>query len=220
VPTEIYVYGIDREGAIADYFTRALGLDVGEMGATLRQTGLKYWGHLELPPGDYLLRVVVRNDAAGLSGVRKIPLKVPDVRGGEAGLWPPMVAEPAGKWVFGRERPEDQGNFPYPFMIDEQPFIPAARPAVASGAEIPLILAGYNLGPSPSVSGRLYAADGEVVGSYDLPVQAVAGGSGPDRWRASFAPGRLAPGDYRFVLQVAADGGVVQESEIELAIGG
>ncbi len=223
VPTEIYVYGIDREGAIVDYFTRILGLDLKELGPMLRETGLKYWGHLELPPGDYLLRVVVRNDASGRVGIRKLPLKVPDFVGGEGALWPPMIPEPQGKWVFGREKPEEQGDFPYPFVANGQPFIPAVRPTVAGGQDVQLIVAGYHLGPSPRVSGELYASDGSKVESYTVALESAgsATGDGPDHWLARFTTGSLAPGDYRLVITVPGGGGADdRRSEIAIVVGG
>ncbi len=221
VPAEIYVYGINRAGEVADFFTRALGLNLAEMGPTLRKTGLKYWGHLELPPGDYVVRVVVRNDASGLVGVRKLSLRVADVAGGEPALWPPMLPEAPGKWVFGREKPEEQGDFPYPFLADGQPFIPAARPVIASGEEFQLVLAGYHLGAAPQVSAELFAADGRRVEGLGVALGAAgaASGEGPDHWLARFSPGRIAPGDYRLVVTMVGDGGVSASSEISVAVG-
>lgn len=224
VPTQIYVYGIDREGSVVDFFTRALGLNLAELGPTLRRTGLKYWGHLELPPGDYTLRVVVRNDTSGSTGVRQATVKVPDVRGGEAALWPPLVPEPQGKWVFGRERPEEQGDFPYPFMADGRPFVPAAHPAVARGQSLQLILAGYHLGASPTVSAELYGRDGARVDGCEIALEdgsaRSGGGRGPDQWVARFSPGRAVPGDYRLVVTMTDDVGTAHRSEIRLAVEG
>lgn len=220
VPTEIYVYGFDASGSIVDYFTRALGLDVGQVGQALRRSGLKYWGHLELPPGDYQLRVVVRNDRTGRTGVRKTELSVPDVLGGEAALWPAMAPEPQGKWLLGREKPEEQGDFPYPFLANGQPFIPAARPAVAAGQELTLVLAGYHLGAEPSVSASLVRSDGTVVDCEVALEGAGVGGEGPDHWLARLSTGSAAPGDYTLVLTAAGSDGGSETSEIAFVVEG
>ncbi|MFP5288047.1 MAG: VWA domain-containing protein, partial [Thermoanaerobaculia bacterium] len=69
LPAEIYVYAFDAAGAIPDYLTQTLGLDLAKVEPVLKQSGLKFFGHLNLLPGDYSLRVLVRNGANGASSL-------------------------------------------------------------------------------------------------------------------------------------------------------
>ena len=69
VPTEIYVYAIDDRGGIRDFFVRNMGMDPNVGGGLLKQSGLKYYGHFDLPQGDYVVRAVVRNTQTGVSGL-------------------------------------------------------------------------------------------------------------------------------------------------------
>ena len=45
-----------------------VGLELLKVGAALQQSGLKFFGHLDLPPGDWAVRVLVRNAATGAAG--------------------------------------------------------------------------------------------------------------------------------------------------------
>ena len=51
------------------YVAQTIGLDVAKVGAGLQQSGLKFFGHLDLPPGEYRLRALVRNGATGAATV-------------------------------------------------------------------------------------------------------------------------------------------------------
>ncbi len=87
---EIYLYALDATGAVHDFVTQTVGLDLAKAGTGLRSTGLKFFGHLDLLPGDYSLRILVRNGASGRSGLRVVPLHVPAF-GTEPVLLPPLV---------------------------------------------------------------------------------------------------------------------------------
>ncbi|HEV7784291.1 MAG TPA: VWA domain-containing protein, partial [Thermoanaerobaculia bacterium] len=53
LPVEVYVYALGADGAIQDFLFQALGLDLVKAEAALRQGGLKFFGHLDLPAGEY-----------------------------------------------------------------------------------------------------------------------------------------------------------------------
>jgi hypothetical protein len=103
LPAEIYVYAMDSNGAIRDHVTQTVGLDLGKVAPALRQSGLKFFGHLDLPPGDYSLRVMVRNGLSGASALKTVAVQVPAFTQGPHVLLPPFFPEPAGKWLVVRE---------------------------------------------------------------------------------------------------------------------
>ena len=136
VPLQIYAYALDEHGIVRDFFVRAMGLDAVQAGPALRQTGLKYWGHFDLDPGTYSVRVLIRNDATGRRALTTSLLKVP---GDAATLQPPLFPEQPGKWVLLREEESEQRkDVGFPFLRGGEPFIPAARPEVPAGGETPI----------------------------------------------------------------------------------
>ena len=73
------------------YLAQTVGLDLAKVEAGLQESGIKLVGDLDLPPGEYRLRSLVRNGATGASTVRSTPLTVPAFA--ETG---PVVDEPQG----------------------------------------------------------------------------------------------------------------------------
>ena len=105
---EIYVYALDENGSIRDFFTERVGLALEEAGDKLRESGFKYWGELDLPPGKYLIRVLVRNGMTGDSALRLVELQVPATDDQEPYLLPPLFPR-TSRQVVGRPR-GDQGR--------------------------------------------------------------------------------------------------------------
>lgn len=202
--TEIFAYAFDESGAVRDFFTRRLGLDAKASRDALLQSGFKYWGHLDLEPGDYVLRVMTRNGQTGESGVASVPLSVPDVAAGQAVLLPPLFPEPMGKWVLGREAEDEQrAGVDFPFMLEDQPFIPAAQPKLAAGPS-QVSLVGYNLGEGElSVSAVLLDHNGARVLEPRLDLVGRShGADGLQRLVVEFEAGPLQQGSYTLVTTV------------------
>jgi VWFA-related protein len=205
---EIYVYAFDAQGTIHGHFGQVLALDLGKVRRTLERGGVKLYGHLDLAPGRYVLRALVRNGITGESGLRVLALGVPAFDRGEPALLPPLVADAAGRWLNLRAAGDDKGRpVPYPFMAGGQPFVPAARPVVAAGSETPLVLMGTGLGAGElAVAGRVLGADGRpregaAVALRGRAVAAGAGGpAGVERLLATFRAGSLPAGDYTLVV--------------------
>ena len=132
LPIEIYAYALDSEGNIRGHVAQSLGLDLKKVAATLRTTGIKFFGHLDLAPGDYALRVLIRNSQTGVYGLQVLSLTVPAKTATVPYLLPPLFPEAAGRWIMLRENLKAGQTPPaYPFMVRQDPYIPAVR------AEIP-----------------------------------------------------------------------------------
>jgi VWFA-related protein len=224
LPAEIYVYALDGQGAVRDFVSQTIGLDLAKVEPALAQSGLKFFGHLDLPAGDYSLRVLVRNGLTGASGLKVSSLQVPAF--GQAGkvLLPPFFPEPAGKWLTVREA-QRQGDrkVPYPFLVKEEPYIPASMPVLAPGQEARLTLVGYNLGVAGGVKAesKVLTADGREVGPGDLRVleREPGGPATPDQLIASFRPSALQPGEYVLLVTVTDGKGASQTSAASFQIG-
>ncbi len=209
LPVEVYAYALDASGAIQDFLYQSLGLDLAKAAPGLRQAGLKFVGHLDLPPGEYSLRTLVRNGVSGAFSLRVLPLTVPAFGNGPA-LLPPLFPDlAASRWMVVREAA--RGPQPdYPFMARQQPYVPASRPALAGGAEVPLALVGYDLGAGDlTVGAKVLAADGKEVGSGGVRIlqREAASAGGPDRLLAAFRPPSLPPGEYTLSVTLTGAAG-------------
>ncbi|HXZ27559.1 MAG TPA: VWA domain-containing protein, partial [Terriglobales bacterium] len=77
VSVEFLAVARDRSGNIAAQFSQQVSEDLKPDGlAELQSKGLTYHNALQLPPGDYQVRFVVRDDASGRIGSVLAPLKV------------------------------------------------------------------------------------------------------------------------------------------------
>jgi VWFA-related protein len=229
LPAEIYAYAIDSAGAIQDFFTQSMRLDLAKLAPALRQGGLKFFGHLDLPPGEYNVRVLVRNGSTGAYGLRAQPLVVPAF--GQPGpvLLPPFFPEAPGRWVMVREAPRDkqsqqgQGQEPpYPFVVQERAYIPSSRPVLAAGQEAAVALVGYNL-PAGGLKAqaRVLAVDGTDLGEGDLKIgrRESPDATGEDRLTATFrAPQGLSPGEYQLVIVLTDAQGVAHNSATRFVV--
>jgi VWFA-related protein len=212
LPTEIYAYAVDGQGNIADFFDQAMRIDVEKAGPALRQGGLKFFGHLELPPGEYSVRVLLRNGETGAWGKRATLVTVPAFAAEKPVLLPPFFPEGSGRWTVVRESPRgQQRDASYPFTVGERAYVPAAVPALEPGQAAAVALVGYHLGDGQvDAKARVLGEDGRDLGDGDLRLagREASGGERPDVWRAVFrAPRSLAPGQYRLIVTVTGPGG-------------
>jgi VWFA-related protein len=204
MPAEIYAYAVDGNGFISDAFNQTIQIDLAKAGTLLHDGGLKFYGHLELPPGEYALRVLLRNGATGAFGKRTLLIKVPAFSATDEVLLPPLFPEPGGLWTVVRETPRGKlREAAYPFVVGQQAFVPASRPALRPGEEVPVALVGYNLGGDFKTEAKVVSADGRDLGSCPIRLGGLVPGTGdrPDVYKAFVRPPQaLAPGSYQLVI--------------------
>ena len=203
VPVELYVYAIARKGRVHDYFSRTFNLDLTKVGPVLAASGLKFYGDLKLPPGDYDIRVLVREGQSGRSGMQSVALHVPDYETGESIALPPLIPD-SKRWLMIREAASTERS--YPFVIDEQPFMPGAAPTLFSGQPVQVVLVGYNLGEGdPDVSAEVRTREGKPVGkAVFLDVRrAAAMMPGTDVLLVRYTPQDIESGEYELVVTLA-----------------
>jgi VWFA-related protein len=221
LPMEVYIYALDQNGAIQSFLTQTVALDLTKLESPLRQSGLKFFGHVDLAPGTYSLRTLVRNGTTGASSLRVTPLTVPAA--GQAALLPALFQEAPGRWVPVREITQEGQQLPYPFMLKDQPYIPASLPVLTPGQESRLVLVGYNLRPGDWRSrAQVMAADGKEVsgGAFRVVDKEVGSGAGPTRLLATFQPPSLPPGNYSLRVTLTDGAGKAETSTAQFAVGG
>lgn len=207
---EIYAYATDDHGEMMGFFTRQISIDLTQGRKQLLEGGVKYYGHLELKPGEYRLRVLVRNALNGRTAVRSVPLTVPTYEEQGTIVLPPFFLETPGRWLLVRERLDDArpGSTIYPFTLKGEPYVPSARPVVARGGETSLCLVAYNLGTgSISLDGEVVNALGQPVegGLLHLVERTATGIDGYDKLLARFSSTGLEAGHYTLKVVVRDD---------------
>jgi VWFA-related protein len=204
---EIYSYVSDAKGQMQDFFNQRVAIDLEKNRGrqSMMAGGIKYYGHFELPPGSYQVRVLVRNADTGRTGVETTRVEVPTYAQADPVLLPPFFMEDRQKWLLVRETEGDgqQQSVIYPFIVDGEPYVPSARPTLNREKPARLCLVAYNLAKGNlSVQGQVVAADGKSVAGRLSKVERKATGiPGMDKLIATFDPAGLLAGDY--VLQVA-----------------
>ncbi len=213
---EIYSYVSDSEGQMRDFFTQRVAFDLdsqqkGQKGRqAMQEGGIKYYGHFELAPGVYQVRVLVRNAETGRTGVQTARVEVPAYAQAEPVLLPPFFMEDRQKWLLVREQEGgagQQASVVYPFTVDGEPYVPAARPLLDKARPARLCLVGYNLGKGDlAVQGEVLGTNGQAPpaerpGRLVKVERKATGIQGLDKLVATFDPAGLNAGHY--VLQVA-----------------
>ena len=223
VTAEIFAYAIAANGEVRDYYNQILGIDLEKAGAALEQKGLKFWSQFEVPPGEYLARVLVRNAGTGASGVSVFPFHVPDPSQGESALLPPLFPEPAGQWLNVQGQRAEESQHDYPFTVQGQTFVPAAKPILTTGQSTAVLLAGYGLGDAVRVRAELLTSKGAPAGRVFLNVGEgrLADIPGLTHWAATIQLGAVEAGDY--LLRITAtdpDSGESHSSSLTIEVSG
>ncbi len=206
---EVYAYALTVEDSVAGHFAQAVALDVAAVGERLALGGLKLYGHLELPAGEYRLRVLVRNPQSGAAGVRSLPLLV-------AGSPVAVFPESESRWLAAVESAAGGAaiDAEYPFVAAGRALSPAARPVLAGGREAEAHL----FGPGPVLDGALsgsvrFLASGAGEAQADSGVDFVAGGpaapapGGLMALPVRFRPPDLPAGEYLLRIELRRDAG-------------
>jgi len=217
---EIYAYAIAEDGTVGGYLSQSMGLDIGKVEPVLRQSGIKFFGDMDLAPGDYLLRVLVRDGRTGRSSVRNQPLQVPELGNGTPTLAMPLFPEEPGKWLVvqeahGSDQRQDQ---PYPFQMGEKAYMPAAEPIVSTSSPAQFVLVGYNLGEGAvPLQARLMTEDGKMVEGPKISfVQQLARTPNEAQLMLQLDASNVAPGHYRLVATL--DGESSAEASIPIVV--
>jgi VWFA-related protein len=218
VSAEVYVYATDPEGRLMDFFAQTIGIDLAMNREKLEKGGLKYAGQLLLSPGDYRLRVLVRNADTGRAGLDVSTLHVPTFTAGQPYIIPPIFLQAAtgGMLVRGRQKlPAGAAPSDDPLLAaGVEDLVPAALAAVQSDTASRVSVVTYHFGTESSATLRMAAqilseegrplGDGAISLVGRSPVEA----DGRQLLLVSFSPGHLSPGRYslRVIVQDRATG--------------
>ena len=225
---EVFVYAIDKEGKVADFFSQSIGLGAANQGAAFREQGMKVYAPLQLDEGDYELRLLVRNSGTGMTGLRVGRVEVPAPNLDRPTLLPPFFPESVDAWVLVRGRRQDLNveNAPaYPFFHGPTVYVPAVRPQLRPGDVLPVFLAGYGLGGVRQLDSEVVDAWGRSaqVPRWRLDDRMQEGEDDLQRYVAAFETPELNPGIYTLNMSLTNEDGVSTDTaslEFEIVLPG
>ena len=140
---ELFVYAFDEDGIARDSMQQRIRLDLKQVGPKLRASGIKFYGTLDLGPGRYAIKSLVRVAETDSRGFQRVDLTVPHEY--DVAVLQPMFFEEPGDWIMVKsEAPAEQ---PYPFVIDGESFIPAAKARLRKGEPRLFAIFVYNAEP-------------------------------------------------------------------------
>jgi tetratricopeptide (TPR) repeat protein len=220
---EVFAYALAPNGGVAAFLSQRLELDLVEMGEALFAGGVKLVGHLELPAGEYILRVLVHEAQSQRYGLRAVPLLVPS---GPA-LSPPLVAEPAAgeeasSWFLVVESPHGAwGRIDFGEVLHRAGTpLPSALPVLpGDDAELDvLVAAGAAVGER--LEARLLDNAGEPAATLPATVLARRATELPgfERLRVRLPLDELAVGSYYLTLAGDVGGTAATSAELPLVV--
>jgi VWFA-related protein len=176
--TEIFVYAFDEQGTVRDSLVQRVALDMTKVADRLRGRGVRFYGTLHLPPGRFAVKSLVRVAETDRRGYQRVDVTVPAA--GDVALAPPLFFAGPGseEWVMVKSS-RDSAKTPYPFVLDGQSFIPAARAALKKGEPRLFTVFVFNADPDEltweiAPQARLVSSTaGEAVTKYVFALDAV-----------------------------------------------
>jgi VWFA-related protein len=151
---EIYGYAISSSGAFKDFFFQTVTISPEKMKKNLELQGIKYYDLHLLPPGDYKIKLIVRDKNTGQIGCKIQEIFVPDYEKHNLALSGPVFIQPGPDWILSRgydpKAPTGRKkgiNLPvkYPFLLNNKPFIPGVVPIIKRSYPAQFYLRAYNL---------------------------------------------------------------------------
>lgn len=118
--TEVHAYALGPENTLGAHFTQAFALERARLTGAGAIAGVKFLGALDVPPGEWSIRVLVRQRRNGRVALRAIPVTAPSFAAGashEPLLLPPLVPESPERWVLVQQGGPGEAPSPAPFPL-------------------------------------------------------------------------------------------------------
>jgi tetratricopeptide (TPR) repeat protein len=200
---EMYAYALTPSGEIAASLSRWVRLPLTEVGDRLLDGGIKLAGHLLLEPGDYQIRVLVRESRSHRFALRLLTATVPEAEGRTPNLSPPFFPDIESAWVLVGEA-EGEAVKDKEARPDHDPWVsrlPSALPVLSSARERPLRLQGCRLAEA-SFDARLLEIGGQPLAELELRIGTPSRRAGSQILEAQIRLPELDTGTY--LLEISA----------------
>jgi VWFA-related protein len=129
--TDVFVYAFDEHGDVKDSIFQRMKLDVTKLSAQLKETGIKFYGTLSLPPGKYAIKTLVSVEETSRKGYQRVNVTVPGLN--DVAVMTPLFFDDSASWVMVKAKSDEKITSPYPFVLDGESFVPAAQGTLRGG---------------------------------------------------------------------------------------
>lgn len=198
----LYAYVVDDDGRVVDHIAQGLVLDADVYGNRISASGLKFVGRFALKPGDYALRVMVRNHRTGEFFMSWSLLTLPDPDDSAPQFLPPLFSDVGSYWVVARQA----GVGSAVIFGEGNDFLPSARPALVEDRKAEVWLGGGGWHEKTRAAVRIVNELGRTVSEPVLEFSGPTVGDFSFR-RASLSPVDLPPGDYTVIVTLSDEQG-------------
>jgi Flp pilus assembly protein TadD len=204
VQVEIYAYAVTTQGSVGGDLAESFTLGLEQAIDLLSQGSIKFLSSIDVPPGAFALRVLVRNAQVGSFGITEVPRVTPPAEGTFAFLSPLLVGEPAAPWVVAREAGDERwGSAGHPFSFLPEGSLPSTKPVLASGTNT--ILWALARGAAPGVATmpiKVVGREGKEITRFEATVleRRDSGLAGATLLRLRLPVPALDPAPYLFEL--------------------
>jgi VWFA-related protein len=206
---EVFGYAFDAQNHAVDSVAFTANLDPAVVGSRLRGHGAQLHATFTLPAGKHDLRFLVRDAATGRSGSSGLAVTVPALdQGSGVALFPPLFMGDPREWLVLHARSARTTADRSPFVVDQEPFVPRARPRLRNGeAERVCLLAfdggaQFDPGTSFEIKPALLDREGAVVPVGKFQMLRTTAEAGFRRFVLGFTPIAVPPGDYSFRVRL------------------
>lgn len=138
----LFLYAFDEKNQVADFLQQRISLDLTKAGDTVRASGVRYFGTLRLPAGNYAVKAIVRVEESARVGFVRKDLTVPAFD--TAVVLPPVLFVEPQNWVMlvGPSRGDD---YAYPFSTGDTKYIPKGAANLSASTDYKLALFLYRV---------------------------------------------------------------------------
>lgn len=211
---EIQAFAVDGNWQVQGFFASGFQLDLGELEEHLGNGGVRFFGELSLPPGDYQLRILVRNLRSGEVSVSTTRLSVPDATALAPHVGAPFFVDDSRQWLMVTGPSTPSVGSADLLVAGEDRFMPLVRPALRAGTQASILLPVQSFkGADVGIEARIVTRDGEPVEDQEVrwqqpPLQGLVG----TQWiLGTLSTAGLAAGSYR--LEVTNSWGETSTSQ-------
>jgi hypothetical protein len=204
---EVYGYAVGPDGSVADHLAQMARLEPHASASA--PSGFSFYGSLDVPPGQYTLKLMVQEPASGASGAQFIDVTVPPRDPSAGFLLPPLVMDDADAWVTVAAT----GASAPPFSVAGRPFLPRTTFRVTRGSPEKVVLIAYEpeLRGDPAagieITSSVKDAAGSAVDAGRFRLEKVYREDGGRRtYVLNYTPEGLPPGDYTLRMGVGESG--------------
>ena len=204
---DVFVYAFDAKNEVADVLQQRISLDMAKAGETVRGSGVRYFGTLRLPPGQYAVKTLVRVDQSGRTGFVRSDLTVPAFD--SAVVLPPLLFTEPANWVTLVSPPRDGDNYAYPFSAGEATYVPKRSASFSPNNDYKIAVFMYrvpldNLQVTPEIvtNGSAHATD-----DVKLLGRTAADDRGGIKLLFNFRPEGLPAGEHELRFKIKSKDG-------------